>query len=83
MKPANSPTQGQPNPRKTRLKVAFWATFFPQQVMFSWAGIDFIYETDYNKPAPTKFSANTPMYKLCILIFRVRVVITTTGGLML
>ena len=25
MKPTNSPTQGQPNPRKNRLKVAFWA----------------------------------------------------------
>ena len=25
--PSNSPTQGQPNPRKIRLKVAFWATF--------------------------------------------------------
>ena len=32
MKPTNSPTQGQPNPRK--IKVAFWATFFPTAKYF-------------------------------------------------
>ena len=35
MKPANPPTQGQPNPRKIRLKVAFGPLFFPQQIFFS------------------------------------------------
>ena len=37
MKPANSSTQGQPNPRKIRLKVAFTCAifpFFPQQNIF-------------------------------------------------
>ena len=39
MKPTNSPTQGQPNPRKNRLKVAFGATFFPQQIIFRGLGL--------------------------------------------
>ena len=38
-KPSNSPTQAQPNPRKIRLKVAFWATFFPQQIFFRGLGL--------------------------------------------
>ena len=29
MKTSNSPTQGQPNPRKNRLKSSIWVTFFP------------------------------------------------------
>ena len=49
MKPSNSPTQGQSNPRKNRLKVAF-EPLFPTAYFFSWVGIDFIYETDCKKP---------------------------------
>ena len=40
MKP-NSPTHGQPNPRKNRLKVAF-GPLFPAANIFLWVGIDFI-----------------------------------------
>ena len=32
---------------------------FPIANIFSWIGIDFIQETDYKKPNPTKTSANT------------------------
>ena len=41
MKPTNFPTQGQPNPRKIRLKVAFGLRF-PTANDFSWVGIGFI-----------------------------------------
>ena len=34
MKPTNSPTQGQPNPRKNRLKVGIWATFSHSKYFF-------------------------------------------------
>ena len=75
-KPTNSPTQGQPNPTsKNRLKSGILGHFFPQQIIFSWVGIDFIWETDYKKPNPTKISANilttsrgtkkTPPYGVC------------------
>ena len=60
MKPTNSPTQGQPNPRKNRFKVAI-GPLFPIANNFSWVGIGFIKETDNKKPNPTKFSANTQM----------------------
>ena len=43
MKPTNSPTQHQPNPRK--------------HMFFSWVEIDFIKEIGYKNPNPTKFSA--------------------------
>ena len=36
MKPSNSRTQGQPNPRKNRLKVAYLGHFFPQQLFSVW-----------------------------------------------
>ena len=43
MKPTNSPTQGQPNPRKIRfIKVAFWATFSHSKYFFVGFGIDFV-----------------------------------------
>ena len=58
MKPTKSPTQGQPNPRKTRLKVAF-GPLVATANNFSWVGIDFREEIDYDKPYPTGFSANT------------------------
>ena len=41
MKPTNSPTQGQPNPRKNSLKVAF-GPLFPTANIFSWVGIGFM-----------------------------------------
>ena len=62
VKPTNFPTQGHPNRRKIRLKVAFGPPLFPTANSFSWVGIDFIQETDYKKPNPTKFSANTLYY---------------------
>ena len=47
MKPTNSPTQGQPNPRKIRRKVAF-GPLYPTARIFSWVGIVFfVDETDY------------------------------------
>ena len=39
MKPTNSPIQGQPNPGKNGLKVAFGPLFFPQQIIFSGLGL--------------------------------------------
>ena len=39
VKPTNSPTQDQPDPRKNRLKVAFSTTFFPQQIIFRGLGL--------------------------------------------
>ena len=57
-KPTKSPTQGQPNPSKTRFEVAF-GPLFPTANNFSLVGIDFIYETDYSKPKPTKLFKNT------------------------
>ena len=62
MKPTNSPTQGQPNPRKIGLKVVF-GPIFPTANIFSWVGIDFIQETDYKKPNATKFSAHTILFE--------------------
>ena len=52
MKLPNSPTQG------LRLKVAI-GPLFPTANIFSWVGIGFMYETGYEKPNPTNFSANT------------------------
>ena len=56
-------TDELPNPRPTQpkknyIKSGVWATF-PTTNIFSWVGIDFIWEADYKKPNPTKFSANT------------------------
>ena len=59
MKPTNSPTQGQPNPRKIRLKVAL-GPLFPTANYISWVGIDFIQETGYKKPNPINFSRKNP-----------------------
>ena len=41
MKPTNSPTQGQPNPKNNRLKVEF-GPLFPTAKQFLVGGIDFI-----------------------------------------
>ena len=63
IKPTNTPTQGQPNPRKIRLKVAFWAPLFSTANDFSWVvGSDFIWETDYEKPNPAKIFPNILLY---------------------
>ena len=51
-------TDEHPNPRQSRVKWHF-GTLFPTANNFSWVGIDFILETDYKKPNPTKFSAKT------------------------
>ena len=45
MKPTNSPTQGEPNPRNVRLKVVF-GPLFPTANIFSWVGIGFKWEKD-------------------------------------
>ena len=58
MKPTNSSTQGQPNPRKIRLKVAC-GPLFPTANIISWVGIGLDREQTYKKINPTKFSANT------------------------
>ena len=59
MIPTNSPTQGQPKPRKVRLKVAFGPYFFsPQRIIFG--GLGFIlYRKQTATQPPTNFSANT------------------------
>ena len=61
-KPSKSPTQGQPNSRKKKgLTVASGPHFFPEQLFFLRVGIVFfLWETDYKKPNPINFSANTP-----------------------
>ena len=58
MKPTNSPTQGQPNPRKMKSKVAIGPLLSTANIYFE--GWDwFLWETDYKKPNPPKFSANS------------------------
>ena len=39
MKPPISPTQGQPNPRKSRLKVAFWPLFPTKKIFLRGLGL--------------------------------------------
>ena len=46
--------------RRTPQPVAF-GPLFPTANNFSWVGIGLILETDFKKPNPTKFSANTPI----------------------
>ena len=61
MKPTNSPTQGQPNPRKMRLKVAF-GPLSPSQhndLVVAWDWFFFMKQTAYKKPNPTTPSTNT------------------------
>ena len=55
MKPTNSPTQGQPNPRQIWVKMATGPLFF---YFFSGLGLVFTQETD-KKPNPIQLSANT------------------------
>ena len=61
-------TDGLPNlrptqPKKLRLKVAF-GPLFPTAKNVPWVGIDFMQETEYEKPNPTiinHFFENTPI----------------------
>ena len=48
-------------------KVAF-GPLFPTANDFSWVGMSFIQETDYKKPNPTKFSANTLSILVLLLV---------------
>ena len=63
VKPTNSPTHGQPNPRTIRFNVAF-GPLVPTANIFAWVGIYFIQETDYKKLNPNKFSASTLLKKV-------------------
>ena len=63
MKPTNSPTQGQPNPRKIRLKMAFGPLFATENI-FSLVGIGFR-GNRLQEPNPTNFFANT------VIVFQV------------
>ena len=58
MKPTNSPSQGQPNPRKIRLK---WhlGHFFPQQIFYRGLGLILYRKQTTRNPTKTKLSANT------------------------
>ena len=51
---ATSPTQGQPNPRKIRLKVAFGPLFFPQQKTIFRLGWDWLYQYIGNRLQETQ-----------------------------
>ena len=58
-KPTNSPTEGQPSPRKSRLKVAF-GPLFPTTNIFSWVGIDIYVGNTLQETQPNKkINANT------------------------
>ena len=58
MKPTNSPSQGQRNPRKTRFPSGIWASFFAQQFCFRGLGLVLYQEAD-KKPNPTEIPSNT------------------------
>ena len=66
MKPTNSPTQGQPNPRKNRLKVAFGPLFPTAKYYF--VGWDWfqIGNTEQTTRNPTQ--SNSPQTPLCIRV---------------
>ena len=71
MKPTNSLTQGQPNPRKNRLKVAFGPRFFPQQIVFRGLGLVLCGKQTTRKPNPTRFSANALYWLVAWLVWLV------------
>ena len=62
MKPSNSPTQGQPNPRKIRLKSGIWATFFPQQIIFRGLGL-VLYRKQTTRNLTQSNSPQTPYHR--------------------
>ena len=74
MKPTNSPTQGQRNPRKNRLKGGNWATFFPTANNFC-AGWDWLYignrlrETQHNQISPQTHVFRSIIYQVSISLF--------------
>ena len=75
MKPSNSPTQGQPNPRKNRLKSGIWATFFPQQIVFRGLGL-VLYRKQTTRNLTQPHSAQTPcvpLWLLTLLVFFIAV----------
>ena len=79
MKPTNSPTQGQPNPRKLRLKSGILGPFIPTATYF-FVGWDWFYtwyrkKTTRNLTPPTTFSANT----LILLILLILLIIHETS----
>ena len=62
LKSTNSPTQGQPNPRKIRLKVAFWATFFAAaKIIFGGLGLISYRKQATKIPTQTKFLHEHPV----------------------
>ena len=68
MKATNSPTQGQPNPRTSRLKVAF-GPLFPTANNFSWVGIDLHRKQTTRTRNPTQ--PNSPQARVllsCVLL---------------
>ena len=52
-----------------RLKVAI-GPLFPTAVIFRGLGLVLYRKTDYKKPNPTKFSANTPLGRACAPMLR-------------
>ena len=63
MKPTNSPTQGQPKPKKYLVKSGIWATVFPQEGNFSWVGIGFVQGNN------TARSLSHPILRKQLIIF--------------
>ena len=63
MKPTNSPTQGQPKPKKYLVKSGIWATVFPQEGNFSWVGIGFVQDNN------TARSLSHPILRKQLIIF--------------
>ena len=63
MKPTNSPTQGQPNPRKSRLKVTFGPPFPTENTFFRGLGLVLHRKQIRRNPTHAKIlSANTLVF---------------------
>ena len=60
MKPTNSPTQGQPNPKKNRLKVAFGPFFPTAKYFFLWVGIDLCRKQTARNSTQPNYPKKTP-----------------------
>ena len=64
-KPTNSPTQGQPNPRKIGSTAVAYGPLFPIANNFSCVGIGFIYGNRLKKkPNPTKILREHPVLEI-------------------
>ena len=59
-KPMNSRTQGQPDPRRLRWKVAFGLLFFPWQTILRGSGL-VLYRKQTTRNLTNQFCENTPM----------------------